>query len=422
MAEIKEFCALRFTKRAGNIAELTCPPYDIISEEQRADYLATNPNNVIRLELPGKTAASYQQAAEVLQEWLENGIVAVDERPALYLYEEAFEVDGKHYRFKGFVCRVKLEEFEKGIVLPHEETLSRAKEDRMNLMCATGCNFSQIYSLYSDPNGETHAILEKLSAREPDRCFTDNEGVTHRLWIAERSPETQQLCAQFRDRKLYIADGHHRYETALNYRNHLRESGVSAPDSDYCMMFLVDLENEGLVVFPTHRIVRGLNGFVAGRLPEQLKRNFEVVPQTDLASVEAGLKRAYDAHQKAFGYCDQNGYWLLTLKDIGLLDRRFPEKSQALRRLDVTVLHSLILEDEMGIDRENMANQKNLTYTRDANEAVKAVQAGANCCFLLNPTRVDEIAAVALAGEKMPQKSTYFYPKLITGLVMNKIR
>ncbi len=421
MAEIQEFRALRFTDRAGDVATLTCPPYDIISEAQRQDYLAENPHNIIRLELPGRDPQAYDRAGETLRDWLAAGILAVDETPALYLYEEAFSVAGREYRFRGFVCRVKLEPFEKGVILPHEETLSGAKQDRMNLMRATGCNFSQIYSLYSDPAGETRDLLSALSSGAPDSCFTDGDGVTHRLWIAPESEVTRRVCAQFADRKLYIADGHHRYETALQYRDRLRQEGANPGDSDFVMMFLVDLENEGLVVFPTHRIVANLPAFTAGSLPQRLADRFAAAAyETDAALLDA-LREAYDAHETAFGYCDRVGRWLLTLRDPAVMDARLPGQSAALRGLDVSVLHSLILEDELGIDRENLAGQKNLTYTRDAAEATAAVAAGADCCFLLNPTRVDEIAAVARAGEKMPQKSTYFYPKLITGLVMNKI-
>ena len=425
MAEIKPFAALRFTDQAGAAEQIVCPPYDIISEEERRAYLEREPHNVIRLELPRAQREGedpYAAAGQILKDWLLEGALAQDSRPALYIYEEAFQAGGRDYAVRGFICRVKLEEFSKGIVLPHEETLSKAKADRFNLMQATGCNFSQIYSLYIDETGETRRAVEALSSGRPVQSFTDADGVTHRLWIAEDSPAVQEICRQFAGRRLYIADGHHRYETALRYRDHLRAAGGETGESDYVMMMLVDMENPGLVVFPTHRIVRDLPAFDAAALLRDCQAYFELESHSSLEDMETALSDKYAAGKKAFGFFDGGAGWtLLTLKDPAVMARFLPEGGKALRELDVSVLHSLVLERLLKIDKENMANQVNLTYTRDRQEALEAVRQGADCCFILNPTRVEEIGAVAAAGEKMPQKSTYFYPKLITGLVMNKI-
>lgn len=425
MAEIKPFKALRFTEKAGAADELVCPPYDIISEEERQAYLRRNPHNVIRLELPRPEREGedpYAAAGSVLDEWLREGILAEDDAPALYIYEEAFTAGGRDYAVRGFICRVKLEEFSKGVVLPHEETLSKAKADRFNLMNATGCNFSQIYSLYMDETGETRRAVEALSAGAPEKSFTDAEGVTHRLWVAADCPAVQAICAQFAARKLYIADGHHRYETALRYRDTLRESGGPTGESDSVMMMLVNMENPGLVVFPTHRVVRDLPAFDPAVLLKDCAAYFDMESHESLSDLDEALSAQYAAGRKAFGFYGGGASWsLLTLKDPAVMTDFLPDKSKALRELDVSVLHSLVLERILGIDKENMANQINLTYTRNKDEALRAVEQGANCCFILNPTRVEEIGAVAAAGEKMPQKSTYFYPKLITGLVMNKI-
>lgn len=421
MAEIRPFKALRFTAKAGDIDKLCCPPYDIISKQQRKTYLVANPYNVIRLELPKEGNDPYKEAAKTLDKWLEDGIVAVDKTPSIYIYEEAFKVNGKEYSFKGFICRVKIEEFSKGVILPHEETLSKAKTDRFNLMCATGCNFSQIYALYNDDNGSTFKLIDKLSNTVPHQEFCDSEGVTHRLWAVPENEEVRLICRQFENRRLYIADGHHRYETALNYRNHLRQTGIHDENADYVMMMLVDIANPGLVVFPTHRIVRDLEVFDTNRILAECREYFEIEKiSEDL--IEQKLSEKYSNHKKAFVYYDKSHYYLLTLKDLSVMEKLLPDKSKSLRELDVSVLHTLILEKIFGIDAENLAKQVNLTYTRDINEAIDSVKNGStNCAFILNPTRVDEIAKVAAAGEKMPQKSTYFYPKLITGLVMNKI-
>lgn len=421
MATIKEFSALRFTDKAGKINELVCAPYDIISEEQRLAYIEKNENNVIRLELP-KGEDRYNTAGKTLNEWLDSGILACDKTDALYIYEEAFYVKGVNYSFKGFVSRVKLHEFSEGVVLPHEETLSKAKQDRFDLMTATGCNFSQIYSLYSDEQKQTDKILDKLSSGAPVYEFCDNDGVTHRLWIAEKSEDTAALCEWFKDKKLYIADGHHRYETALNYKKSLKEQGIECEAADYIMMFLVSMQSSGLVVFPTHRIVRDLKEFDKDALLNACSEYFLVEKLDCKCEIEKRLDALYNEGKTAFGYVDKNSAYLLTLKDITVMDSILPDKSKALSRLDVSVLHSVILERVLKIDKENMAKQINLTYTRDINEAFSAAETYANCCFILNPTRVSEIAAVATNDEKMPQKSTYFYPKLITGLVMNKIK
>ena len=421
MAIIKEFSALRFTNKAGDIGALCCPPYDIISEAEKQALLKKNEYNLIKLELPEQTDAGYKGAGDTFKAWQQNGILATDDVPSLYIYEEKFSVKGVDYAFKGFICYVKLAEFSEGIVLPHEETLSKAKTDRFNLINATGCSFSQIYSLYSDKNGDTARILGELSSGAPDQTFTDDAGVTHSLWIVPKCDKTAEICRQFENRKLYIADGHHRYETALNHRRYMHENGIKNENSEYVMMFLVDMENDGLVVFPTHRIVKGIDAFSGADLIKKAEKYFDI---TDLSTekIESFLDAEYKNGKKAYVYYDGEKCCGLTLRDITVMDKLIAEKSEALRRLDVTVLHSLVLEETLGIDKENMANQKNLTYTRSLAEAIDSANGTADCCFILNPTRIEEIAAVAAAGEKMPQKSTYFYPKLTTGMVMNKIK
>ncbi len=423
MAEIRPFRALRFdTEKAGKIEELVCPPYDIISEVQRQGYLEENENNIIRLELP-KGEEPYKTAGEVLKKWLDSGILKQDSEEAVYIYEEEFSINGIHAKFKGCIVRVKIEEFSKGVVLPHEETLSKAKEDRFNLMKATNCNFSQIYSLYMDSEHKIINRLDKLSECKPEIELTDGDEVTHRLWIVTDKEEIKAVCEDFADKKLYIADGHHRYETALNYRNYCRENGIGDGGEDYVMMMLVDMEHDGLVVLPTHRLVRDLASFDKEKILSDCREYFEVTEESDVNKAESKLKELYDEGKKAFAfYSGGNGYDLLVLRDENVIAELLPEKSKASQGLDVTVLHTLVLEKIFGIDAENMAKQINLTYTRLFDEAVESVKTGkAQCSFILNPTRVTEIRDVAAAGEKMPQKSTYFYPKLITGLVMNKL-
>ena len=399
MAEIRAFKALRFdTEKAGAIEELVCPPYDIISEKQRQEYLYRNPNNIIRLELP-KGDEPYKTAGEVLKKWLDRGILKKDSEDAVYIYEEEFSINGIHAKFKGCIVRVKIEEFSKGVVLPHEETLSKAKEDRFNLMKATNCNFSQIYSLYMDSEHKIINRLDKLSECKPEIELTDGDEVTHRLWIVTDKDEINAICGDFADKKLYIADGHHRYETALNYRNYCRENGIGDGGEDYVMMMLVDMEHDGLVVLPTHRLVRDLESFDKEKILNDCKEYFDVSEESDVSNAESKLKELYDEGKKAFAfYSGDKGYNLLVLKDEKVIEKLLPNKSRATQGLDVTVLHTLVLEKIFGIDAENMAKQINLTYTRLFDEAIESVDTGkAQCAFILNPTRVTEIRDVAAA-------------------------
>ncbi|MEE0265605.1 MAG: DUF1015 domain-containing protein [Acutalibacteraceae bacterium] len=425
MAIIKAYKGLRFNcEKAGKICELVCPPYDIINDEQREGYINTNPCNIIRLELP-KGENRYEQAADILNSWLADGTLIKEDKPAIYIYEEEFTAYGKRNSIKGIICRVKIEEFSKGVILPHEFTLSKAKEDRLNLMKATNCNFSQIYSLYMDGGNNTLGKIDALSAGKPDIELADCEDVVHRMWIITDENAISEICNDFIDRKLYIADGHHRYETALNYRNYLRENGKAKEGDacDYQMMMLVDMEHPGLVVFPTHRLVRDLESFDAEKVLESCREYFDITEYEDIATIETNLMELYNEGKKAYAFYSGNKrYSLLVLKDMEIIRQLLPDASKPTQELDVTVLHTLILEKVFGIDPENMAKQINLTYTKIFDEAISSVDTGkAQCAFILNPTRVSEIRDVASNGEKMPQKSTYFYPKMITGLVMNQL-
>ena len=410
---------------AGKIGELCCPPYDIISEEERLGYIAENEYNVIRLELPKEGGDVYKTAGEVLDMWRNTGVLVHEIKPAVYIYEEEFNAYNKRSSVKGIIVRVKVEEFSKGVILPHEFTLSKAKADRFNLMKATNCNFSQIYALYMDEEHTTLKTIDRLSDRKPDQKFTDSDHVTHKLWIITDEKVIEKLVNDFADRKLYIADGHHRYETALNYRNYCRENGISkeGDPQDYQMMYLVDMQHPGLVVFPTHRMVRDLESFDKNEVLKGCEEYFDIKKFTSVGNINSELAKQYKQGKKAFGfYCGKGEWYLLVLKDIEVMADVLPDLSEASQQLDVSVLHSLILEKTMGIDKENMANQINLTYTKFFEEAIMKVDKGEfQCSFILNPTRVTEIRDVAAAGEKMPQKSTYFYPKMITGMVMNDL-
>lgn len=426
MAIIKGMNGLRYNSEvAGDLNTLVCPPYDIISDEEREQYLDNNGYNIIRLELP-KGENKYKDAGNALNEWLEKGVLKQEDKESIYVYEMEFTANGNKNAVKGFVSLVKLEEFSKGIVLPHEETLSKAKADRFNLMSETFCNFSQIYSLYMDEDGKAYSAIDACSQGKPDMEISDNDGVIHRMWCVSDEKVLNSLAKTFEDKKLYIADGHHRYETALNFHKHLCDTGISdeSSQSGYIMMMLVNMENDGLVVFPTHRLVRDLNNFNADDVSGKFGEYFDVSDIKGRKEVEDSLNKLYEQGKKAFAmYSGNDSFKLLVLKNKSAVKEAMPDMSDSYCGLDVSVLHTLVLEKIFGIDKENMANQINLTYTKTVDEAISSVDSGkANCSFILNPTKVSEIRDVALAREKMPQKSTYFYPKTITGLVMNKFR
>ena len=257
----------------------------------------------------------------------------------------------------------------------------------------------------------------------PDIEFQTDDGCTHRLWIVDDPAQIAGFSREFATRQLYIADGHHRYETALNYRRKRMFSGAYTPEDsvNYTMMFLIDMDNDGLIVFPTHRMVRNMEQFSELDAVERMNAEFNIEKRADLDAVEAVLAAHDDRHAIAF-YTGGDYYYLLTLNDMEAVKKMAPDMSDAYCDLDVTVLHSLIFDKVFGITKEDLAKQTKVTYTRSVHEALTGVQNGvAQCCFILNPTKVSQIKDVAKAGEKMPQKSTYFYPKLITGLVMNHL-
>ncbi len=412
MAVVKAFCGMRFS--GCDLNKKVTPPYDIISEKEQAEFYEKDMHNVIRLEygVINETDTSdnnrYTRAGKDLKKWLDEGVLKIDDKPCFYVYEEEFSLpNGTKKSIKGLISRVMLQEFSDNVVLPHEQTLSKAKEDRFNLMEATFANFSQIYSLYMDEEHIIPALMEKAPKIEL-ADFVDDYGIRQRLWKIEDEKSISEIEKAFAEKQLFIADGHHRYETGLRFKKAHPEC-EAAKD---IMMFLIDLENEGLVIFPTHRIV-----FVMEIDVDLFVKNATAF---DVTECESGKADISDAKMPSFVMVTPEKDYVLTLKSFDAIYEAIKSGSDAYRTLDVNVLHTLLLEP-LGIDKENMAAQKNLRYTRDEEEARCEVALGkASCAFLMNATRVDQIRDVSLAGEKMPQKSTYFYPKLTTGLVMNK--
>jgi uncharacterized protein (DUF1015 family) len=377
-----------------------------------------------------ETNNRYTRSGVYLEKWIKDNHLVTEEEPAFYIYEQIFSLgqEDPSHSLKGIVGLVQLEDFSEKVVIPHEETIAKAKEDRLKLMQATRSNTSQIYSLFMDEDKAVARLIEEQSDRKPDLSFITEENVTQNVWVVTDKELHAKISALFQDKQIFIADGHHRYETSLIYRDSKREEDGSQKGTmpyDYVMMTLVSMSDGGLFVFPTHRMVRGIEGFdevlLVGFLTEQFAVSKIYFTEGDYAEIITE-RLANTVDEILFGlYTGQNYYYLLKLKDTKALDEAVSGKSDTYKHLDVTVLHKLILEKRLGIDTDAMQDPKNLVYTRSAHEALKAVQNGDfDCAFLINPTKVSEIKEIAQANEKMPRNSTFFWPKLVTGIVINR--
>ncbi len=449
MAFITPIRGLRYNASlVPDLAEVITPPYDVIDAEAQDKYYRRHPHNIIRLEY-GKTNPKdtdgdnrYTRAAADFNSWQEKGILVREDKPAIYIYRQTFSVNGENKTRTGLMAGVKIEPYDKGVVLPHEETLPKHKADRLALMQACGANFSPIFSLYSDPDEQVEKITARRLEDMPDIDFTAEDGQRHRLWVLDDPDLITLIQNALSDKVIFIADGHHRYETALNYRNLMRESNNTTEKDlqpyDFVMMTLVNLYDPGLVVLPTHRLVRNLPDQLSGSLVGNIEQyftverftfdenynNFNNFMETLAEKGSPDATRKNQAHSHAFGLYKGNleGY-IITLKNgVNIRDIMPIDKSVEWCGLDVSVLHTLVMEKYLGIGGEQRASESNLTYTRDEIEALKKVDRGEyQMVFFLNPTLVEEVTAVAAKREKMPQKSTFFYPKLPTGILLAKL-
>jgi uncharacterized protein (DUF1015 family) len=423
VARIVPFPGLRYAaEKVGDLATVVTPPYDVIDATAQERYHQANPANIIRLELgkqypqdqPGDDR--YSRAAAQLQDWIASGVLRHEPAPSIYLYQQEFSALGRTLVRNGLLCGLGVEPYSTGTVLPHEETLSKPKQDRLQLMRATACNFSPIFGLYVDPQQQVNeALFAAAAGRQADVELTDEFGEQHRLWVITDANVITQVQAILAPAKIYIADGHHRYETALAY------AAEQKAGYDYIMITLVNMYDPGLVVLPTHRMVKDLHPQALDGFRARLDEFFHITPCPE-RDLEAALAKA-GQHGHAFAMCDQDGLSVLVLRDVEKAQKLLPgERSQAWRELDVAILDNLILEHLLGITAQKRREQVNLTYTRDIEQAIAAVQDKSyQLAFFLNPPAVSEVIAVAEAQDKMPQKSTFFYPKLITGLVINDL-
>jgi uncharacterized protein (DUF1015 family) len=430
MAAIAPFRALRFDlARCGDPAALLAPPYDVISEDERRALEERHQRNIVHLDLPrGQGDERYPRAGEALDRWIGEGTVRADERPSIYRYEQQFSApagqDGRVHSRKGFIALLRLEALAARVVLPHEQTLAGPKRDRLMLMRATRAHFSQVFTLYRDPAGDAEGAFAASDQRPPALDAVTADGVRHRLWVVDDPQAIAGVTAALGPRQVMIADGHHRYDTMLALRDELRpsERPVGASLADWAPVFFARAEDPGLLVLPTHRLIKGLPPASLWALAERARPWFEVTtgPEATAAALETRLtdegRRRVTLALRVAGRDET--LWLGLRPDADLT----PLGPPALRGLDVTVLHGLVLGPLLGIGAEAMARQSHLTYTHDLREAVTRLAAGdVQAAFLMNPTKVEEVLSVCEAGFVLPQKSTYFHPKLATGLVMARI-
>jgi uncharacterized protein (DUF1015 family) len=437
MARIYPFRAWHYNPSAVRLDDVVTQPYDKISPAMQQGYYQRSPYNLVRiiLGLPELFDAErgesvYSRAARDFKAWREQGVLTQEKEPCVFAYSQQFKVPGSNQvkERRGFIALGKLHEYAEGVVFRHEQTLSKPKCDRLNLLKATRAHFGQIFMLYSDPGGTVEGILYD-GASAADAEVTDEYGVLHGVWRVSDPAAINMLATAMADKKLIIADGHHRYETALNYSK--EHSSSAAPKAEYganhlpqpafpeaaVMMTFVNMDSDGLLILPTHRVVHSLEHFDPAVFCAAAEEFFSIesLPESEAANLIETLKAESGT---AFIAATRGGDFLLRSKPdkVAAALAGVPERQ---RQLDLTQLHSIILDRLLGLDAEKVREQTNIRYLRDAGEAVEMVRRGeADVAFLTNPVTMEQLREVAFAGDVMPQKSTDFYPKLLSGLAI----
>lgn len=438
MAKIVPFRGLRYsTKRIADLAQVTAPPYDVISPALQEELHQRHEHNIVRLLLgrisPEDTDEDnrYTRAAALLRQWRLDGVLCRDPEPSIYLYDQEYAAeDGQVLTRNGLIALARIEEFSTGLVKPHEKTLSDPKADRLALLKACQANLSPVFSLYSDPCCVLEVLAKKEKDRQPEVEVKDDDGVWHRLWRCTDENLIGKAQALLDNKPLVLADGHHRYEAAIAYRDYMRQLHPDFTGKElfnYVLMCLSNMEDKGMRIFPAHRVVSGLAGFdpaaFLGRLADYFDIESLAFDPRDAEQILALRARLSDLgscqHTLAL-YTGDGRIHYLCLRDEGVMDEFFDAKTpKVLRTLDISILHCLLLERLLGIASDD---SERLRYIRRIDEALGLVEGqGAQLAFLVNPTRMSEVRDVANAGEKMPQKSTYFYPKILSGMVINPI-
>lgn len=430
MAEIRPFKALRYDPNQVKLGEVVTQPYDKINPEMQARYYELNQHNLVRIILGEARETDtpafnvYSRAAEYLHDWRSAGILKQDSVPSIYLYSQNFTIPGTRdvAERTGLIVIGRIQDYDDRVVYRHEQTLAKPRQDRLNLLRAARAHFGQIFMLYSDPNASMEQLLRPKMEDDPEISVLDEYEVLHRVWRISDPEVIQAVQDGMGQKKLLIADGHHRYETALAYRDECRAgAGTSDPQAAYefVMMTLVPMESRGLVILPTHRIVHGLASFDREEMLEKAGKFFDIDRidlRTESRSATTLLQEA-GHNGTAFVAVTRQGPYLMRSKKR-TVHEALSFLSPMQQSLDVVQLHKILLERVLGISEEAIRNQENVKYERDAFEAISWVRQGANVAFLINPARIEQVREIAFAGEVLPQKSTDFYPKLLSGLTI----
>jgi len=420
---LEPFRALMYNREiAREPARVVAPPYDLIGAARQRQLYERSPYNVVRLEL-GREADRYGAAEKTLAEWLAAGVLERRARPAIFQYTQSFDVEGRLLHRTGFIARVRLEEFDRGRIVPHERTFPAAKEDRLRLLTALQVNTSSIFGLYSGVHPELDRLRQQVASREPLIDLVDDLGIRNELRPIEAEDEIAVIQRELESPRILIADGHHRYETALNYRRARRhQNESSAPEPyEYTMMTLVACDDPGLVILPTHRVVKSLHTDAGASFTQRASEMFDV---EEIAHRDEFRERLNNSGSGAIGAALKGNpnYLLLRLRSQSAMEAAMPDAAAEVRRLDVSVLHALVFDRIFGLGADEIRKGGNIEYTIEIGAALGAVAQGrADGGFVMNPPSIKDVERVSDAGATMPEKSTYFHPKLLTGLVMNPL-
>jgi uncharacterized protein (DUF1015 family) len=421
--EIAPFRALRFDPARVPVADVVTQPYDKITPAMRERYYAASPFNLVRIVLGNPEVERpdvYQAAADHFRQWREQGILKQDAEPSLYAYSQRFIMPGSTQTMErcGLIALGRLYDYSQGVVFRHEQTLAKPKQDRLNLLRVTRAQFEQLFMVYSDPQENIDYGLRTSSS--PDIELRDEYGVEHRVWRVWQPETVARVVALMAEKKVLIADGHHRYETAMDYRDEraAAERRRAGAPYDYVVMTFVNMDAPGLVILPTHRVISGLPGFDKDLFLRSAFPYFTIEPASTMNPMRL-VALLHHAGQQGTAFVVVIGCEAFLLRARpGAADAVLAAVSPRQRVLDLVQLHKVLLEHVMGISEEATREQRNITYVREAAEAIEQARSGANAAFLVNPVRMEQVRDVAMAGEVMPQKSTDFYPKLLSGLTM----